>query len=417
MFVLKRTEPKLVIQPLISPSKLCSLGGKDFLISGSSTTTVAMTQLLNDNAITSEKKRASVDERAKSRPQRMRVPSRKRKSAQRSDSKAKPKPKPKHKAPNKASSKPKQSSKLKGGQQKQTQNNTNRKGQTQINNNNNNNNNNKQPKQQDAKPKKRSGVKRRTKSTIFGAKKPKRPKTAYNYFQLSIREQLWEELNQKQKINEAKDRVVQNEKIARVIGKRWKALTKVERAVYQTMADRDKKRYARENTEYIESLRSRYETKEKKRDKTVSSSAAAPTTTSAATTSVAAAAEDSHRDSDRINKIDDSGTISPNSKGSSAAGDATTETETTSPARLDRPSSPPPVPQRIPDDLPRLMETSNRGACSYSFFDLKMTPPPIKMMTPAASPSFGSVTCYSEMKELMSDVTDVLQEFGDDWCS
>mmetsp|Transcript_3978 Transcript_3978/g.9376 ORF Transcript_3978/g.9376 Transcript_3978/m.9376 type:complete len:442 (+) Transcript_3978:153-1478(+) len=91
------------------------------------------------------------------------------------------------------------------------------------------------------------------------SKKPKRPKTAYNYFQLAIRDELWEELTPV--INCPKDRVSHNEKVARVIGKRWKALCNKERTVYQSMADRDKRRYAKEHRIYIESLKNSFEGK------------------------------------------------------------------------------------------------------------------------------------------------------------
>mmetsp|Transcript_22118 Transcript_22118/g.32967 ORF Transcript_22118/g.32967 Transcript_22118/m.32967 type:complete len:327 (+) Transcript_22118:230-1210(+) len=87
-------------------------------------------------------------------------------------------------------------------------------------------------------------------------KKPKRPKTAYNFFQLAIRKQLWEELAPQ--IKGPKDRVHCNEKIARVIGRRWKALTAVERSCYQVMADRDKQRYVNENDLYIARLHNHF---------------------------------------------------------------------------------------------------------------------------------------------------------------
>eukprot|EP00466_Bigelowiella_natans_P011540 jgi/Bigna1/89741/estExt_fgenesh1_pg.C_540127 len=108
-----------------------------------------------------------------------------------------------------------------------------------------------------------SGNKRHQKGSLYrSAKKPKRPKTAYNYFQLAIREELWEELNPV--IDGPKDRVTHNEKVARVIGKRWKALTKQERVVYQAMADRDKKRYAQEHSAYVDALRTCYQSSQLK---------------------------------------------------------------------------------------------------------------------------------------------------------
>jgi len=103
-----------------------------------------------------------------------------------------------------------------------------------------------------------STQKRQARSSLSRAvKKPKRPKTAYNFFQLAIRDELWEEL--RPVIKGPKDRVVHNEKVARVIGKRWKALTKKERTIYQEMADRDKRRYANEHGAYVDALRNCYQ--------------------------------------------------------------------------------------------------------------------------------------------------------------
>jgi len=122
------------------------------------------------------------------------------------------------------------------------------------------------PKKTPARPKSAATTKRKRKasdapvsSTGSGrgtVKKPKRPKTAYNFFQLAIRKQLWEELAPE--IKGPKDRVHCNEKIARVIGRRWKALSAPARSTYQTMADRDKQRYLAENDQYIAKLRSRF---------------------------------------------------------------------------------------------------------------------------------------------------------------
>jgi len=107
--------------------------------------------------------------------------------------------------------------------------------------------------------KRASTTKRRSKASSNNqrTKKPKRPKTAYNFFQLAIRDELWREITSRKK--GPKDRVALNEKVARVIGKRWKALTPSKRSQYQTLADHDKKRYARENSAYIAALRVSYD--------------------------------------------------------------------------------------------------------------------------------------------------------------
>ena len=42
------------------------------------------------------------------------------------------------------------------------------------------------------------------------------------------------------------DRVLHNETVARIIGKKWKALSKQERKVFQNLAEQDKCRYERE---------------------------------------------------------------------------------------------------------------------------------------------------------------------------
>eukprot|EP00954_Amorphochlora_amoebiformis_P005013 393622-Amorphochlora_amoeboformis.AAC.1 len=78
-------------------------------------------------------------------------------------------------------------------------------------------------------------------------KKPKRPKTGYNYFQLSIRDKLCDKIPMD-------DRVLHNETVARIIGKKWKALSKQERKAFQNLAEQDKCRYERELKEYLQKM-------------------------------------------------------------------------------------------------------------------------------------------------------------------
>mmetsp|Transcript_5370 Transcript_5370/g.10537 ORF Transcript_5370/g.10537 Transcript_5370/m.10537 type:complete len:509 (-) Transcript_5370:400-1926(-) len=79
-------------------------------------------------------------------------------------------------------------------------------------------------------------------------KKPKHPKTGYNFFQLSVRNRLCRE------IPVDSDRVLHNEKVARIIGQRWKGLSAQERKVFQDMAERDKVRYEVEIKAYVEQM-------------------------------------------------------------------------------------------------------------------------------------------------------------------
>jgi len=79
-------------------------------------------------------------------------------------------------------------------------------------------------------------------------RKPKHPKTGYNYFQLRVREQLCKD------IPENSDRVLHNEKVARIIGQRWKALSKDERKVFQDLARKDKIRYEIEMSNYMKKI-------------------------------------------------------------------------------------------------------------------------------------------------------------------
>lgn len=96
-----------------------------------------------------------------------------------------------------------------------------------------------------AAPKKRNRAPRKPiskKPKVNKLKKPKRPKTAYNYFQLSERKKVFEG---------SAGTNVHDEKFARNIGAAWKSLSPQERAHYQEMSDRDRERYERENRAYI----------------------------------------------------------------------------------------------------------------------------------------------------------------------
>ena len=75
-------------------------------------------------------------------------------------------------------------------------------------------------------------------------RKPKRPKTAYNYFQLS----------EKKRLGERAAGSVHNEEFARLIGQQWKSLSAEKRKKYQEMADLDKQRYEEENLAYLRNM-------------------------------------------------------------------------------------------------------------------------------------------------------------------
>eukprot|EP00471_Norrisiella_sphaerica_P000818 CAMPEP_0184488102 /NCGR_PEP_ID=MMETSP0113_2-20130426/10525_1 /TAXON_ID=91329 /ORGANISM="Norrisiella sphaerica, Strain BC52" /LENGTH=574 /DNA_ID=CAMNT_0026870579 /DNA_START=182 /DNA_END=1906 /DNA_ORIENTATION=+ len=96
-------------------------------------------------------------------------------------------------------------------------------------------------------PKPRASKRRKFDINHRKIKKPKRPKTGYNYFQLSIRDKLCDKIPMD-------DRVLHNETVARIIGKKWKALSKQERKVFQNLAEQDKSRYERELKEYLEKM-------------------------------------------------------------------------------------------------------------------------------------------------------------------
>jgi len=48
--------------------------------------------------------------------------------------------------------------------------------------------------------------------------------------------------------------VLHNETVARIIGKKWKALSKQERKVFQTLAEQDKTRYENELKDYLQKM-------------------------------------------------------------------------------------------------------------------------------------------------------------------
>lgn len=94
----------------------------------------------------------------------------------------------------------------------------------------------------------RGGRKRKTSrsrkgKTIFDA--PKKPKTAYNYYQIGVRESILREV-----FDERDSKEVRSQKVARVIGERWKLMPDDQRAVFNRMAASDKQRYKRELEEF-----------------------------------------------------------------------------------------------------------------------------------------------------------------------
>eukprot|EP00471_Norrisiella_sphaerica_P001270 CAMPEP_0184487548 /NCGR_PEP_ID=MMETSP0113_2-20130426/10184_1 /TAXON_ID=91329 /ORGANISM="Norrisiella sphaerica, Strain BC52" /LENGTH=447 /DNA_ID=CAMNT_0026869903 /DNA_START=338 /DNA_END=1681 /DNA_ORIENTATION=+ len=95
-----------------------------------------------------------------------------------------------------------------------------------------------------AKPAKGKESKKKKKAAAK-KRKFKRPKTAYNFFQLEVHASIWQKIKKKAKTSV--DRMQHNESVARIIGTRWKALTKKQRKKYQKMADDDKARCDKEN--------------------------------------------------------------------------------------------------------------------------------------------------------------------------
>lgn len=78
---------------------------------------------------------------------------------------------------------------------------------------------------------------------------PKKPKTAYNYYQIGVRESILAEITAESN-NASKE--VQSQKVARIIGERWKNMPEHEREAFNTLALQDKQRYKRELEEYMQ---------------------------------------------------------------------------------------------------------------------------------------------------------------------
>mmetsp|Transcript_23910 Transcript_23910/g.42365 ORF Transcript_23910/g.42365 Transcript_23910/m.42365 type:complete len:365 (-) Transcript_23910:276-1370(-) len=76
---------------------------------------------------------------------------------------------------------------------------------------------------------------------------PKKSKTAYNFFQLKERENACNEVWERLGLNCSK--VLHNEEVARMIGKRWRELPSDRKQEFQRLALEDKKRYLRETEE------------------------------------------------------------------------------------------------------------------------------------------------------------------------
>jgi len=79
---------------------------------------------------------------------------------------------------------------------------------------------------------------------------PKKPKTAYNYYQIGVRECILAEIMAEDSSNSSKE--VQSQKVARIIGERWKSMPEHEREAFNTLALQDKLRYKRELEEYVQ---------------------------------------------------------------------------------------------------------------------------------------------------------------------
>jgi len=86
-------------------------------------------------------------------------------------------------------------------------------------------------------------------SKYITGKRPKQPKTAYNFYQLAVRGQISAELREEMQESVAQrgGRMLSQERlnqdVMRLIGKRWRSLVPEERQRYQAMADEDSRRY------------------------------------------------------------------------------------------------------------------------------------------------------------------------------
>eukprot|EP00471_Norrisiella_sphaerica_P000091 CAMPEP_0184481560 /NCGR_PEP_ID=MMETSP0113_2-20130426/3111_1 /TAXON_ID=91329 /ORGANISM="Norrisiella sphaerica, Strain BC52" /LENGTH=523 /DNA_ID=CAMNT_0026860757 /DNA_START=56 /DNA_END=1627 /DNA_ORIENTATION=+ len=99
----------------------------------------------------------------------------------------------------------------------------------------------------------KSSSKRKVRSRVKKGKNifeaPKKPKTAYNYYQIGVRESIMAEISNGYSGGN-KEEVSQ--KVARIIGERWKNMPSHEREAFNTLASQDKQRYKRELEEYVQ---------------------------------------------------------------------------------------------------------------------------------------------------------------------
>jgi len=78
---------------------------------------------------------------------------------------------------------------------------------------------------------------------------PKKPKTAYNYYQIGVRDSILAETRSE---DASATKESQSQKVARIIGERWKSMPDHEREAFNTLALQDKQRYKRELEEYVQ---------------------------------------------------------------------------------------------------------------------------------------------------------------------
>jgi len=93
---------------------------------------------------------------------------------------------------------------------------------------------------------KSNNPKRRRRNVKRTPKKPKRAKTAYNYFQMA----------EKARLTNGKVSTIHKADMARYIGRRWKALSPEERALFQRKANTDKKRFDNEEKLFHDYIKS-----------------------------------------------------------------------------------------------------------------------------------------------------------------